>query len=189
MQQVGRGGRDGRSATCIAFVDDADYLRLRALTHSGTAPQHALERFLARVFGRPEPTVGGEGAGGARHNGREDDVAVGTGGNKKKRHSRSAAPPPELLHSQHRWVRQGTARCTACLAGTCVRACVHAHTQSYTLPERQTHTHNHTHYLSDKHTHTPSFCTQVLIPYHPLSTTGHCRSGPHVLSWICKRKS
>eukprot|EP00775_Hariotina_reticulata_P004471 gene4471-4725_t len=52
VQQVGRAGRDGRSARCLLFLDDADYLRLRALSHANSAPRTNLETFLCKVFGR-----------------------------------------------------------------------------------------------------------------------------------------
>lgn len=52
--QVGRGGRDGRVATCISFLDDADYTWLRTLTHQKIARQDSVERFLRVVFGRQE---------------------------------------------------------------------------------------------------------------------------------------
>lgn len=54
VQQVGRGGRDGRVATCISFVDDSDYTRIRTLCHSKIAKRSSVERFLRCVFGRPE---------------------------------------------------------------------------------------------------------------------------------------
>ncbi|KAF6257300.1 hypothetical protein COO60DRAFT_1461216 [Scenedesmus sp. NREL 46B-D3] len=52
VQQVGRAGRDGRLGSCMLFLDDADYVKLRALAHAGTAQRGSVELFLAKVFGR-----------------------------------------------------------------------------------------------------------------------------------------
>ncbi|WIA09963.1 hypothetical protein OEZ85_010175 [Tetradesmus obliquus] len=52
VQQVGRAGRDGRVGRCMLFLDDADYVKLRALAHGGTARRCSIELFLAKVFGR-----------------------------------------------------------------------------------------------------------------------------------------
>lgn len=52
LLQVGRAGRDGRVGRCMLFLDDADYVKLRALAHGGTARRCSIELFLAKVFGR-----------------------------------------------------------------------------------------------------------------------------------------
>jgi len=36
----------------VLFLDDADYLRLRVLSHTNSAPRANIERFLCKVFGR-----------------------------------------------------------------------------------------------------------------------------------------
>lgn len=54
VQQVGRAGRDGRSATCIAYLDDSDYAWMRTIAHQKTVRRPTVERFLRCVFGRPE---------------------------------------------------------------------------------------------------------------------------------------
>jgi ATP-dependent DNA helicase Q4 len=54
VQQVGRAGRDGRSATCITFLDDSDYTWMRTKAHEKTVRRATVERFLHCVFGRPE---------------------------------------------------------------------------------------------------------------------------------------
>jgi ATP-dependent DNA helicase Q4 len=54
VQQVGRAGRDGRSAACITFLDDSDYTWMRTKAHEKTVRRATVERFLRCVFGRPE---------------------------------------------------------------------------------------------------------------------------------------
>ena len=39
--QIGRAGRDGREAQCHLFLDDADFRRLRSLSHSDQARKPA----------------------------------------------------------------------------------------------------------------------------------------------------
>lgn len=48
--QIGRAGRDGGEAQCIALVDDADFLRLRSLAFSGVLDLAAVRAFLQAVF-------------------------------------------------------------------------------------------------------------------------------------------
>lgn len=85
VQQVGRAGRDGRQASCIVFLDDAEYLRVRALSHSRLVKRGAVERFLRHVFGRPDDEP-------AEH---EEAAVAG----KKRRKSQAKLSP-----SQHKWV-------------------------------------------------------------------------------------
>ena len=53
--QVGRAGRDGQEAQCVAFLDDADFRTLRSLAHSDGVDAPAVAGFLAAVFADPPP--------------------------------------------------------------------------------------------------------------------------------------
>lgn len=102
VQQVGRGGRDGRPATCIAFLDPSDYVRLRVLAHGRVAARSSVETFLRRVFGREEEQAQEE----------EDDAAAAAvaaqqqrgRGTSTKKQARAIKPPQPLAPSQHRAV-------------------------------------------------------------------------------------
>lgn len=83
VQQVGRAGRDGREASCTVFLDDAEYLRVRALSHQRVVKREAVECFLRRVFGRPD----------------DDSAEQEEAGGKKRRRSQAKLSP-----SQHKWV-------------------------------------------------------------------------------------
>eukprot|EP00879_Flechtneria_rotunda_P002394 GHRR01002590.1.p1 GENE.GHRR01002590.1~~GHRR01002590.1.p1 ORF type:complete len:493 (+),score=207.62 GHRR01002590.1:823-2301(+) len=52
VQQIGRAGRDGRTGRCMLFLDDAEYVKLRALSHSCMVRKESIEQFLVKVFGR-----------------------------------------------------------------------------------------------------------------------------------------
>lgn len=84
VQQVGRGGRDGRTAHCVLFLDDADYLKLRTLSHQRTAKRSSVEHFLRQVFIREDDAE------------QEDE---GTAAAAKKGAKRRK---PKLAPSQHR---------------------------------------------------------------------------------------
>jgi hypothetical protein len=93
--QVGRGGRDGRVATCISFLDDADYTWLRTLTHQKVARRDSVERFLRVVFGRSEEQETEEGEGGA-----PPAAAAAAAGSSKPAKRRKAQP--KAIASQHK---------------------------------------------------------------------------------------
>ena len=65
LLQIGRAGRDGSESYCHLFLDDCDFLRLRALAHSdGIQASNALG-FLQAVFEErqsfvPQSEVGNE---------------------------------------------------------------------------------------------------------------------------------
>lgn len=90
VQQVGRAGRDGRTATCIAFLDDGDYLKLRTLGHQRVVQRSSIERFLSTVFGREEEEEERE---------EQQAAAAAAGGKPAKRRKRQ----PKLAPSQHRY--------------------------------------------------------------------------------------
>ncbi len=48
--QVGRAGRDGSEALCHLFLDDADFRRLRSLSHSDAVSAASVLQFLDTVF-------------------------------------------------------------------------------------------------------------------------------------------
>lgn len=48
--QVGRAGRDGSEAMCHLFLDDADFRRLRSLSHSDAVSATSVMQFLETVF-------------------------------------------------------------------------------------------------------------------------------------------
>lgn len=56
-RQVGRAGRDGGEARCVALLDDADFVRLRSLAFSGVLDLAAVRGFLEAVF---SPVAEGE---------------------------------------------------------------------------------------------------------------------------------
>jgi ATP-dependent DNA helicase Q4 len=87
VQQVGRAGRDGRNATCVAFLDDNDYIRSRALSHQRCVKRESVERFLRIVFGREEDEV-------------EPEPAPAAGGKAAKR--RVTKAKERLAPSQHK---------------------------------------------------------------------------------------
>lgn len=49
--QVGRAGRDGSEARCHLFLDDADFRRLRSLSHSDAVSADSVHGFLEAAFG------------------------------------------------------------------------------------------------------------------------------------------
>ena len=51
--QVGRAGRDGTEASCFAFLDDGDFLRLRSLAHADGINVGNVQSFLEAVFAKP----------------------------------------------------------------------------------------------------------------------------------------
>eukprot|EP00878_Enallax_costatus_P035165 GHUV01039158.1.p2 GENE.GHUV01039158.1~~GHUV01039158.1.p2 ORF type:complete len:111 (+),score=56.42 GHUV01039158.1:128-460(+) len=87
VQQVGRAGRDGRTGHCILFLDDAEYLRLRALAHSSVVCGPSTERFLEMVFGRDADTADSD-----------DELAPAPAAGGKRR----AKKKQKLAASQHR---------------------------------------------------------------------------------------
>ena len=52
---MGRAGRDGREARCVAFLDDADFRTLRSLAHGDGVDSPAVAGFLAAAFADPPP--------------------------------------------------------------------------------------------------------------------------------------
>lgn len=48
--QVGRAGRDGSEAQCVALLDDSDFVRLRSLAFSSVLDQAAVGAFLDAIF-------------------------------------------------------------------------------------------------------------------------------------------
>jgi hypothetical protein len=72
----------------MLFLDDADYVKLRALAHGGTARRCSIELFLAKVFGR-EAEYEAQAAADAEADGR------------KRRKQ------PTLDPSRHRWAPGG----------------------------------------------------------------------------------
>ena len=47
---MGRAGRDGSEAMCHLFLDDADFRRLRSLSHSDAVSAGSVMQFLETVF-------------------------------------------------------------------------------------------------------------------------------------------
>eukprot|EP00899_Mesostigma_viride_P022244 jgi/Mesvir1/3203/Mv16353-RA.1 len=52
VQEIGRAGRDGREAHCTILLDDGDFLRMRAQTHSDGQDKATVLRFLQRVYSK-----------------------------------------------------------------------------------------------------------------------------------------
>ncbi|EOY00836.1 DEAD/DEAH box RNA helicase family protein isoform 3 [Theobroma cacao] len=50
VQEIGRGGRDGRLSYCHLFLDDVTYYKLRSLMHSDGVDEYAVNKFLCQVF-------------------------------------------------------------------------------------------------------------------------------------------
>jgi hypothetical protein len=91
----------------MLFLDDADYVKLRALAHGGTARRCSIELFLAKVFGRE-----------AEYEAQQDAAAEADG---KKR-----CKQPKLDPSRHRWGGTDEGRGEAAEeAEGAVRACWH----------------------------------------------------------------
>ncbi|KAK8699440.1 hypothetical protein V6N13_115527 [Hibiscus sabdariffa] len=50
VQEIGRGGRDGRLAYCHLFFDDVTYYKLRSLMYSDGVDEFSVNKFLCQVF-------------------------------------------------------------------------------------------------------------------------------------------
>jgi ATP-dependent DNA helicase Q4 len=99
VQQVGRGGRDGRTATCVLFLDAADYIKLRVLAHGRVARRASIEAFLQRVFGREEEE---EEAGAAGGGGSQAGSSRAGSSSRAAASGKPAKQQPKLAPSQHR---------------------------------------------------------------------------------------
>ena len=58
LMQVGRAGRDGSEARCHLFLDDADFRRLRSLSHSDAVSAASVLQFLETVFAPGDESEG-----------------------------------------------------------------------------------------------------------------------------------
>ena len=63
VQQIGRGGRDGREASCHMFYTQKGYRRLRSYCHSDETDESAVHSLLCKVFGGRKITTSQQGAG------------------------------------------------------------------------------------------------------------------------------
>lgn len=50
VQQIGRAGRAGGEARCIAYISDADFVTLRSLAYSGTVIKETVSTLLHKIF-------------------------------------------------------------------------------------------------------------------------------------------
>lgn len=102
VQQVGRAGRDGRNATCVAFLDDNDYVRSRALAHQRCVKRASVESFLRVVFGRED----------------DEEAAAPVPADGAKPAKRRGKAQERLGQSQHKYVATAAAAwvawCTPC---------------------------------------------------------------------------
>lgn len=56
VQQIGRAGREGHEARCLAYLDDSELLRLRSLSYASTVELATVHRLLGRIL-RPSSDV------------------------------------------------------------------------------------------------------------------------------------
>eukprot|EP00887_Chlorella_sp_A99_P001903 scaffold18.g1903.t1 len=83
---VGRAGRDGAEASCYAFLDDADFARLRSLAFSAAVDLAAVRGFLGAVFAPALAVAGGGAPAGAKARGRKRAGAgAGRAGARKRK--------------------------------------------------------------------------------------------------------
>ena len=54
---MGRAGRDGAEAQCLAYLSDSDFTKLRSLAFSGLLERPALRAFLGTLFEEPPPAA------------------------------------------------------------------------------------------------------------------------------------
>ena len=97
--QIGRAGRDGSEAQCVALVDDADFVRLRSLAFSGVLDLDAVRAFLQAVF---SPSAEGQRK---RRGGKAATQPAGSRGRKRK----AAAPAALAATSDEDDGQQGEA--------------------------------------------------------------------------------
>jgi ATP-dependent DNA helicase Q4 len=58
IQEIGRGGRDGRKAICHLFLSRADYIKHRSLTFSSSIEMANIKEALFDIFQRKDSFVG-----------------------------------------------------------------------------------------------------------------------------------
>ena len=96
--QVGRAGRGGSEARCVALLDDGDFVRLRSLAFSSVLDLAAVRAFLAAVF---SPAAEGQRVRRGGKVGKAAGKSAAAGGRSRKRKAATAAAGMEDGGSDH----------------------------------------------------------------------------------------